>query len=391
VIRGLPATVWMLGAISFLNDAASDLVYPLVPLFVAQVLGAGPRALGIIEGLANATAALLKLVSGALYDRFPRAKGWLLAGYGLPALARPALAFATNAWTLGVLRVADRIGKGLRSAPRDALLARSVDASRRGLAFGVHRSMDHAGAVAGPLAAAALLAGGMGLREIFLWTLVPGVLCVALAFAVREPPGALAPPQRIDGSLATLPPRFKAYLAIVGLFTLSQASNMFLLLRAAQLGVPAPSIPLLWAVQSVVAMLLTAPLSALSDRVPRLALIGGGWLLYALVFGLLGATVDSLLGIGLLLALYGVVLALTEGVEKALVADLVPTERLGIAFGWFHLVTGLMLVPASAGFGLVWERFGTPAAFGASGAIAAAAAIALAATLGPHRDRSGPT
>jgi MFS family permease len=385
VIRGLPATVWMLGAISFLNDAASDLVYPLVPLFVAQVLGAGPRALGIIEGLANATAALLKLVSGALYDRFPRAKGWILAGYGMPALARPAIAFATSAVTLGVLRVADRIGKGLRSAPRDALLARSVDPSRRGLAFGVHRSMDHAGAVAGPLVAAVLLAGGMGLREIFLWTLVPGVLCVGLALAIREPAGTLAPTQRIDGSLATLPPRFKAYLAIVALFTLSQASNMFLLLRAAQLGVPAASIPLLWAVQSVVAMLLTAPLSALSDRVPRLALIGGGWLLYAAVFGLLGATVDSLVGIGLLLALYGVVLALTEGVEKALVADLVPPERLGTAFGWFHLVTGLVLVPASVGFGLVWERFGAQAAFGASGVVAAGAAVGLWAVMRPQR------
>ena len=177
----------------------------LVPLFVAQVLGAGPRALGVIEGVANATAALLKLVSGALYDRFPRAKGWLVAGYGLPAVARPAIAFAASAWTLGALRVADRIGKGLRSAPRDALLARSVDASRRGLAFGVHRSMDHAGAVAGPLAAAALLAAGVGLREIFLWTAIPGAACVALALAVREPPGALAPPERIDWRLDTLP------------------------------------------------------------------------------------------------------------------------------------------------------------------------------------------
>jgi MFS family permease len=388
VIRGLPATVWMLGAISFLNDAASDLVYPLVPLFVAQVLGAGPRALGVIEGLANATAALLKLVSGALYDRFPRAKGWLVAGYGLPAIARPAIAFAGSALTLGVLRVADRIGKGLRSAPRDALLARSVEPARRGLAFGVHRSMDHAGAVAGPLVAAALLAGGMGLREIFLWTLLPGIACVALALAVREPPGALAPAARFDWAPGSLPPRYRTYLAIVGLFTLSQASNLFLLLRAAQLGVPAASIPLLWALQSGVAMLLTTPLSSLSDRVPRLWLIAAGWLLYAAVFGVLGATVDTLAGIGALLALYGVVLALTEGVEKALVADLVPSERLGTAFGWFHLVTGLMLVPASAGFGLAWERFGAQAAFGASGAIAAAAAVALLLAMGAPARRA---
>jgi MFS family permease len=388
VIRGLPATVWMLGAISFLNDAASDLVYPLVPLFVAQVLGAGPRALGIIEGLANATAALLKLVSGALYDRFPRAKGWILAGYGLPALARPAIAFATTAWTLGAMRIADRIGKGLRSAPRDALLARSVEPSRRGLAFGVHRSMDHAGAVVGPLVAAALLAGGMGLREIFLWTLVPGVACVALALMVREPPGALAATERIDWSLATLPPAFRTYLAIVALYTLSQASNMFLLLRAAQLGVPAASIPLLWAVQSTIAMLLSTPLSSLSDRVPRLWLICGGWLLYAVVFGVVGASVDTLAGIAALLAFYGVVLALTEGVEKAMVADLVPTQRLGTAFGWFHLVTGLALVPASAGFGWTWERFGAPAAFGASGVIAAIAALWLAASM--RRARTPP-
>ncbi len=380
MIRGLPATVWMLGAISFLNDAASDLVYPLVPLFVAQVLGAGPRALGLVEGVANATAALLKLVSGALYDRFPRARGWLVAGYGLPALARPAIALAGSTLVLGLLRVADRIGKGLRSAPRDALLARSVDPARRGLAFGVHRSMDHAGAVAGPLAAAALLAAGVGLREIFLWTIVPGIACVALALAVREPPGALAPPQRIDWTIATLPPGFRTYLAIVALFTLSQASNLFLLLRAAQLGVPAASIPLLWALQSGIAMLLTTPLSSLSDRMPRRRLVAAGWLLYAAVFGVLGATVDSLAGIAVLLALYGVVLALTEGVEKALVADLVPAERLGTAFGWFHLVAGLMLVPASAGFGLVWERFGAPAAFGASGGVAAAAAIWLLAS-----------
>lgn len=376
-LRGLPASVWMLGAISFLNDAASDLVYPLVPLFVATVLGAGPRALGLIEGLANATAAVLKLVSGALYDRFPRAKGWLVAGYGLPAVARPLIALATSTTTLGLLRVMDRIGKGLRAAPRDALLARSVAPERRGLAFGVHRSMDHAGAVVGPLAAAVLLGAGVGLREIFLWTMIPGALCVALAIAVREPPGTLPPPPRIDWKLGTLPPRYRAYLAIVALFTLSQASNMFLLLRATQLGVPNAAIPLLWALQSGIAMLATAPLSSLSDRFPRMRLIAGGWLLYAAVFGVLGAAVDSLFGIAALLALYGLVLAATEGVEKALVADLVPDERLGTAFGWFHLVGGLMLVPASVGFGWLWHAAGAPVAFGASGAVAALAALLL--------------
>lgn len=376
-LRGLPGTVWALGAISLLNDAASDLVYPLVPLFLATVLGGGAQALGLIEGVANATAALLKLASGALYDRFPRAKGWLVAGYGLPALARPLIALAGSVPVLAVLRVADRIGKGLRSAPRDALLARSVDPSRRGLAFGVHRSMDHAGAVLGPLAAAGLLAWGMELRSIFLWTLVPGVVCVALAMIVREPPGALRAPAAIDWTLRGLPVRYRAYLLVLALFTLSQASNMFLLLRAAQLGVTPAQIPLLWALQSATAMLLTAPLSALSDRLPRMPLIIGGWVLYGTVFGALGAAAQSAGAIAVLLVLYGAVLALTEGIEKALVADMVPTERLGTAFGWFHLVSGLMLVPASAGFGWVWEQAGPRVAFALSGSLAVVAAACL--------------
>lgn len=384
-VRGLPATVWTLGAISLLNDAASDLVYPLVPIFVATVLGAGAQALGLIEGLANATAALLKLASGALYDRFPRAKGWLVAGYGFPALARPLIAFATSTTVLGVLRVADRIGKGLRSAPRDALLARSVEPARRGLAFGVHRSMDHAGAVIGPLLAAALLAWGVGLREIFLWTLLPGVLCVGLAVSVREPAAALTPQAAIDWRLSTLPARFRLYLLVLTVFTLSQASNMFLLLRAAQLGVTPAQIPLLWALQSVTAMLLSTPLSALSDRLPRMPLIVGGWLLYGAVFGGLGASASTPGAIALLLVLYGAVLALTEGIEKALVADMVPPERLGTAFGWFHLVSGLALVPASMGFGWIWEHSGAQAAFGLSGALAVAAALGLVALM-----RRGP-
>lgn len=376
-LRGLPSAVWLLGAVSFLNDAASDLVYPLVPLFVAQVLGAGPRALGAIEGVANATAALLKLVSGAVYDRVPRAKGWLVAGYGLPALARPLIAFAGSTLTLGLLRVADRIGKGLRSAPRDALLARAVAPAQRGLAFGVHRAMDHAGNVAGPLAAAALLAAGLGLREIFLWTIVPGVLCVALALAVREPADAALPAARIEWSWRALPPAYRRYLAIVGLFTLSQASSTFLLLRAVQVGVPAPMVPLLWALQAAVAMVLSAPLAALSDRLPRRRLIAGGWLLYAAAFGLLGGLAAAPWSIVLLLALHGVVVAATEGAEKALVADLVPETRLGTAFGWFHLVCGAMLIPASVAFGALWEAFGAGAAFAASGLVAAVAAAWL--------------
>ena len=185
----LPRTVWFLGAVSFLNDAASDAIYPLLPLFFAATFAVGAQALGIIEGAANATAALMKLVSGYFYDRSQRAKGWLIIGYTLPALSRPLIALASSTPVVLLLRMGDRIGKGLRTSPRDALLAAAVPADRRGLAYGLHRSMDHAGAVAGPLAAAALLAAGWSVREVILWTIVPGVLSVLLVAMLREPEG----------------------------------------------------------------------------------------------------------------------------------------------------------------------------------------------------------
>ncbi|HPG61914.1 MAG TPA: MFS transporter, partial [Casimicrobium sp.] len=207
----LPRTVWFLGAVSFLNDAASDAVYPLLPLFFAATFAVGAQTLGIIEGAANATAALMKLVSGYFYDRSQRAKGWLVLGYLLPALSRPLIALASSTPVVLLLRMGDRVGKGLRSSPRDALLAASVDPNRRGLAFGFHRSMDHAGAVVGPLAAAALLAAGWSVREVMLWTLVPGVLCVLLVLMLREPTGLAVSAGKIEWQWKTLPAPLKRY------------------------------------------------------------------------------------------------------------------------------------------------------------------------------------
>ncbi len=192
-IANLPSAVWLLGLVSLFNDSASELVYPLVPLYLASVLMAGPKALGIIEGVAEATGSLLKLFSGVLADRFGTTKRWVVGGYSLAALGRPLLALATSWPVVLALRFADRVGKGLRTSPRDALLALSVREDQRGLAFGLHRAMDNAGAVIGPLLAAALLASGMAIRDILLWTLVPGVVTVALALAVREPPRKPAP------------------------------------------------------------------------------------------------------------------------------------------------------------------------------------------------------
>lgn len=377
-LRALPRTVWLLGLVSLFNDTTSELVYPLVPLFLASVLMAGPRALGIIEGIAEATASLLKLFSGILVDRHGRAKGWVLAGYGLAALSRPPF-YVAGSWPVVLaLRFADRVGKGLRTSPRDALLAGAAGESRRGLAFGVHRAMDNAGAVIGPLLAAWLLAEGMALREVFLWAIVPGIATLALALAIREPAAPTPRPcAAFSWTLAGFPPAFRRYLVVLALFTLGNSSNMFLLLRAKELGLPEYQVPLLWALTSAVAMIFSTPLSALSDRLGRTRLILGGWIVYGLFYLGLGLDRFHPLLLWPLFACYGLFLAATEGAEKALVADLAPPDRLGTAYGWFNLTAGVMLLPASLLFGLLYQQAGAFAAFAFSASCALAAAALL--------------
>lgn len=367
-LRHLPRTVWLIGLISLINDTASELVYPLVPLFLTSVLMAGPKALGLIEGLAEATAALLKLFSGIAVDRTRRSKPWIVVGYGLAALGRPLIALVHGWPGLMLIRLADRIGKGLRTSPRDALLAASVAPQHRGLAFGVHRAMDNAGAVLGPLLAAALLAAGMPLRDVLLWTAVPGALCVALALALPSDRGsgpAPAAPPTLTGWSA-LPVAYRRYLVVVALFTLGNASNMFLLLRASELGVPQAQVPLLWAAVSAVAMLLSAPLSGWSDRIGRRALLLAGYAAYALFYVVLGLAALGGAALVAWFAFYGVFLAATEGVEKAFVADMAEPGLRGTAYGWFNMTTGAMLLPASAVFGWLYERWSAAVAFGFS-------------------------
>ncbi len=377
-IRALPSTVWLLGAISLLNDAASELVYPLIPLYLATVLGSGPRALGFIEGAAEATAALLKLVSGVWYDRLGRAKGFVVAGYGLAAIARPAISFVT-AWPgLLLLRLMDRLGKGLRSSPRDALLAQSVPANRRGLAFGLHRAFDNAGAVIGPLLAAGLLALQVPVRDILLWAAVPGALCVALALAIREPAAFERPAVRPPAwRWSTLPPAYRRVLLVLAVFTLGQASNAFVLLRANELGMPAAQVALLWAAVAATSTLLSVPLSAWSDRIGRLPLLIAGWSMHALLFVSL-ALVDSYGPLWFIAVLLGLYMAATEGAERALISDLVPATALGSAYGWYYLVKGLLLLPASAVFGVIWFAANAKTAFLAAAVLVATATVLLA-------------
>ncbi|HZP66199.1 MAG TPA: MFS transporter, partial [Rudaea sp.] len=377
-LRTLPRTVWLLGLISLVNDSASEMIYPLVPLYLTSVLMAGPKALGLIEGIAEATGSLLKLVAGVFADRTHRIKYWVFAGYGVAGFARPLIAFATT--TAGVLacRFADRVGKGLRTAPRDALLAFAVAPERRGLAFGFHRAMDNFGAVIGPLVAAALLALGLPLRHILLCAFVPAVLVVVLALAVQEPAREPAlKPVPFTWNLREFPPAFRRYLIVLALFVLGNSSNMFLLLRARELGLSETEVPMVWALVSFVAALLSTPLSALSDRIDRRSLIVGGWLTYAALYLLFGRLPAKPWLLWPMFGAYGVFLAATEGVEKALVADLVPSAVSGTAFGWYSLVTGALLLPASVLFGWLWASAAPFAAFAFGAACALAAAVLL--------------
>lgn len=380
----LPRSVWLLGLISLVNDSASELVYPLVPLYLSSVLMAGPRVLGLIEGVAEALASLLKLWAGVMVDRSGRSKPWVVSGYGLAGLARPLIAFVAGWPMLLALRLTDRIAKAVRAAPRDALLAASIGASHRGLAFGLHRAMDNAGAVIGPLLAWALLGAGVPLGQVFLWAVIPGLVCLGLTLAVREAPPPAATPPRFSWTLAGLPAPLRRYLVVVALFTLGNSSNMFLLLRARELGVAEAQVPLLWAAVSAVAALFALPLGGLSDRIGRVRLLVAGYVAYAVFYAGMAAWAEPGWRLYALFALYGVFMAATEGVERALLADLTPPEQRGTAFGWLNLVMGAMLLPASLLFGGLWEGASATVAFGFSAGCALAAAALLTAWVRPR-------
>ncbi len=393
VIRTLGRNVLALTLVSFFTDVSSEMIYPLLPVFLTGVLGASASFVGAIEGAAESTSSVLKLVSGWWSDRIQRRKPLVLFGYALASTMRPLVGLARSASDVLVIRLSDRVGKGIRNAPRDALIADSIDPSIRGRAFGFHRAGDHAGGVVGPLIAFALIGWfAMPMRQVFLLAAIPGALAVLVViFGVYEPrrrvvgggwwvapafTGTAATRHSPPPSRAPLPGSFWSTLGVILLFTLGNSTDAFLLLRAMQLGVPTALAPVLWAVLHVVKVAASTPGGALSDRVGRRPTLAAGWLLYAAVYAGFAFASDTWQAWALF-AVYGIFFGLTEGTERALIADIVPADRRGSAYGWYHLSIGLGMFPASLLFGVIWDRAGAPTAFlvGASLALLAAAGL----------------
>jgi len=366
-----------LALVSLLTDAASEMIYPLLPVFLTTVLGASPAMLGLIEGAAESTAALVKLGSGWLSDRIGRYTPMVLIGYGIATITRPFIGMAQSATQVISLRLIDRVGKGIRGAPRDALLAGAVDASQRGRAFGFHRAADHLGAVIGPVVAWVLLQWvHLELRTVFILSVIPGMLAVlTIVVAVREPArtpavSAHAPAAAPTALLATpMPSRFWAVLGVLLLFTLGNSTDAFLLLRAQQLGVPVAALPLIWAALHVVKSSSSVPGGALSDRIGRRAVLLLGWGWYALVYAGFSVATTAWQAWALFLA-YGLYFGLVEGAEKALIADLAPVKRRGTAFGWYNAAMGVAALPASVLMGALWTWRGPSLAFAVGAGLA---------------------
>ncbi len=382
----MPRNVLAVSAVSLLNDTSSEIIYPLLPAFLALALGASPFAIGLIEGFAESVASILKLFAGQLSDKLGKRKPLVFAGYALAAITRPLLGFVGSWPQVLMVRMTDRVGKGIRGAPRDALIASSVPKSERGIAFGFNRAADHLGAVFGPIAAFLLLsifavnAQHPTIAEyqyVFLFASIPVVIgLLIIGFVVKEPEAKRNPAAKFNISFKGFDGNFKRLMVIVAIFTLSNSTDAFLLLRAVEAGISPAVLPLLWMTlhfSKVVSSLLGG---GISDKFGRKRTIAAGWIIYALVY--LGfAFVDSAWQCWLLFVIYGAYFGLTEGVEKAFVADLVPDEKRGTAYGVYNLAYGIAVFPASLLFGLVWTEVGAMYAFVMSAGISLLALILL--------------
>jgi MFS family permease len=380
--QGLPAAVILLGFTSLFTDIGTEMIFPLLPVFLTEMLKAGPAYLGLVEGAADTVSSLLKLVSGVVADRTQRRKPLVLFGYGLASAARPFVALATRPWHVLAVRVTDRVGKGLRSSPRDALIADAAG-DRVGRAFGFHQAMDNAGAVVGPLLATGFIALGLSIRSVFWIAVIPGAIATALVAMVREPQKP-APAPAPASATASKPARpvltrtLVSYLSILAVFSLGNSSDAFLLLRARSLGLTTAEIPVLWSVLNASKVVWAYLGGDAADRLPRARVISMGWVVYAVVYLGLGRATESW-QVWVLFVVYGVFYGLTEPVEKALVKDLVPAEQRGRGYGAYNFVVGVTALPAGLLMGVLWRTVGASHALEVGAVLAGVSSVALLA------------
>jgi MFS family permease len=399
----LPRPVWLLGWVSLATDTATEAVYPLLPFFLTRVLRTGAVSLGIIEGAAEAVNSLLKIWAGRVADRRRTKRPLVLFGYAVSSFARPFIAITTTWMQVLAVRVLDRVGKGIRGAPRDAMLAAWTTPTTRGKVYGFHRGMDHAGAIVGPaLASLFLFFYPERYRLLFALTIIPGAIAVGLIFLVREPDPEDNRPdvaqdfspadhrtgvaQDFSPAVTPLPTSFTRFMLVLTLFMLGNSTDAFLLLKLTDAAGSVQFVPLMWAALHVVKASVSMVGGSWSDRAGRRTVIATGWLVYAVVYAgfAVSTSITALFGWFLL---YGFYVGFAEGTEKALIADLAPPARRGFAFGIYNAVTGLGALAASLLFGFVWNVYGTAAAFGLGSALALLATALLFVVLpSPRHD-----
>jgi len=380
----LNRNVYFLGLVSLFTDMSSQMIYPLLPVFLTSVLGVGTAFVGLLEGIAESTASILKVFSGWYSDRLKKRKPVIFAGYGLSTVGKPFLYLATAGWHVLLVRFVDRVGKGIRTSPRDALIAGSCSADDRGRAFGLQRTMDRTGAFLGPLIAFAILPlFNDNLRMVFLLAFFPALIAVlVIMFMVKDrspAPSREALEKKPHASFKGVSREFKIFVVILAVFTLGNSSDAFLILRAKDLGLKVSLIPIMWLMYNFVCSISALPFGHLSDRIGRKKTTLLGFGVYGVVY--LGFAFSRTQGlVWLFMAIYGVYYGLSEGVLRAYVADLVEDESsLATAYGIYHMVIGLCMLPASLIMGILWQQFNPTVAFafGAALALSAGAALAL--------------
>jgi len=370
----------LLGITSLLTDISSEMIYPILPVYLVTQLGAGPAILGLIEGVAESSSSLLKVFSGYFSDKIKARKPFTILGYVSSTLGKFILYISANWWFFLAGRVVDRFGKGIRTAPRDALIADSAKDNKKGAAFGLHRAMDTFGAVIGVFAAYLLIIKYHdSFKSVFLFSLIPAFLGVIFLFFIKEKRSQAQAPavkQKIEFKWRALDKRLKFFLIFTFIFTLGNSSNQFLLLRAKSLGSPLAQIILFYLVYNIIYGLVIYPASRLSDKIGRKMLLVLGYLFYGLVYFGFGMN-NSINNFWFLFGVYGLYIAFTEGVEKALVADIAPQELRATAIGLHATLVGIGLLPASLFAGMLWKFFGPAAAFYFGGFMGVFASIGL--------------